>query len=529
MKDSKEIQQDIQSLQAAINAANESDQVGRFDSVEQQIYDMSVRICDAANKSRAMHAKVGDAMSNQFLNISDMNSQHDLSSDVFQRYSLTNDSLNWSLWMALYNGSWVFRKAIDKPAEDMVSCGFTLSCDQSIDKLMDDYDSLKADLISLCKWGMLFGGAVGVLMLSGLSDDDYGRPIDFKKVKPGATVRMYVTDRWYGLAPDYGRTVTNMKSIDYGKPAYYDVAFANGKTLHVHHSFILRFEGRDAPKLIKNGMLQGWGYAEGCHILNELMFHDKLKASVQSLVDKSLIEIIKMPGMRGIFMGADDANSEQLSKRLTSVTWARNNNAITFLDKDDEYQMNSFGNLGGLADLLSQYRFDIASALGMAGVLYGDQKTGLMGDSKALIRYNETLNGLCEAELRPVLTKLLMLLMKKNGMKGSFTFKFNPVYKIEQDAETIKSISDYSTLLDSLTQKGLMTQSDYARALNDYIKHGSISISFSDALLHVIDKKSDKNEAAPNPQFEGMDESEYESPEEISLSESVPTGEVMPE
>lgn len=524
MKDKSEINKDIESLQAAIAAVNSDDGVGRYDTVEQQIYEAAKRIAEAAKTSKAMHAKVTDAYSNQFLNISDMNSQNDVSSDVFQRYSLTNDSLNWGLWLAMYNGSWVFRKAIDKPAEDMVSCGISIKSDQDTTMLREDLFSLRSDLISLVKWGKLFGGAVGLIMFDSLKDKDYAQPIDFSKIKKDSVVRLYVTDRWYGLSPDYSDTVTNMSSLDYGKPKWYDISFADGRTIRCHHSYVLRFEGRDAPRLIKNGMLQGWGYAEGCHILNELMFHDKLKTSVQSLVDKALIEVIKMPGMRGIFMGADDSNSEQLSKRLSSVTWARNNNSLTFLDKDDDYIMNGFSGISGLADLLSQYRWDIASALNMSGILYGDQKSGLVGDTKALLRYNETIKSMCESELRPVMSKLLTILAKKSGLTETVGFSFNAIYKAEQDQLTLESITNMNALLDKLTSKGLMTQSDYARSLKAYIEDGSISISFSDALLHVVDKQSEDKGGSGSGGMSGsidFDES-YTSPESGSSEAEAP-------
>jgi len=77
-----------------------------------------------------------------------------------------------------------------------------------------------------------------------------------------------------------------------------------------------------------------------------------LKADITSLINKSLIEVIKMAGMRGVFMGADKENQEQLTKRLEMVNWGRNFNSLTFLDRDDEYQQHDFGGLAGLADLL---------------------------------------------------------------------------------------------------------------------------------------------------------------------------------
>ena len=60
----------------------------------------------------------------------------------FSTYGFESISWNWPLWMALYNDSWVFRRAIDKPAQDMVRSGINLSLDsQKIDEVL----SHKAD------------------------------------------------------------------------------------------------------------------------------------------------------------------------------------------------------------------------------------------------------------------------------------------------------------------------------------------------------------------------------------------------
>lgn len=53
----------------------------------------------------------------------------------FTNYGFSNDTLNWSLWTCLYNDSWVFRRAIDKPAQDEVRCGITIRGDFDKDEI----------------------------------------------------------------------------------------------------------------------------------------------------------------------------------------------------------------------------------------------------------------------------------------------------------------------------------------------------------------------------------------------------------
>lgn len=264
---------------------------------------------DSVTKLAAESVAVNDAYGNSLAAVGT-----DDKVKSFSSYGFDNSTLNWPLWLALYNDSWVFRRAIDKPAQDEVNCGFMLHGDGDYSRIYKAYERYKFDMIQLLQWGALFGGSIGVMMFDGIPDEKMKDPINRKLIQR-RKMRIYVTDRWYGVQGS-DELVTNMRDMDFGKPKYYTVCFADGRQYTVHHSYVLRYEHRTAPKLIKCGQLQGWGYAEGSHILNELSRDDQLKSSITSLINKSLIEVVKMAGMRGVFMGADKGNEEQLTKRL---------------------------------------------------------------------------------------------------------------------------------------------------------------------------------------------------------------------
>lgn len=405
----------------------------------------------------------------------------------FTSYGFSNDTLNYPLWLALYNDSWVFRKAIDKPAEDCVNAGFTIHVDdENIDlkKIYKVYGRHKQELINILRWGSLFGGSIGVMMFDNLSDEDYSKPINKEKIK-GRRMRIYVTDRWYGCSQSTD-TVSNMKDMDFGKPMSYDVFFGNGHTFKVHHSYILRYEHRTAPNLIKNGQLQGWGYAEGSHILNELSRDDQLKSAITSLVNKSLIEIIKMAGMRGVFMGADKGNEEQLKKRLEMVNWGRNFNSLTFLDKDDEYSQHELGSLSGLSNLLETNMWLVAAAVDMPGILFGDLKGGLATESDALRRYAITIKNRCESYYRSVLQKLLQVIYLILGYDITPNFDFNSLIEDELNSERMDSISKYAGTISSLIQMGIVSKYQAALSMQDFINNKIVNITFTEEQLSKL-------------------------------------------
>lgn len=408
----------------------------------------------------------------------------------FTTYGMSNDTLNFPLWLALYNDSWVFRRAIDKPAQDEIRCGITLGGTEDKDEVYRLYKRHITDLIEILKWGALFGGSVGVMMFDNIKDEQYSQTLTRTQIEKSKSMRIYVTDRWYGVSQDNSNTVTDMNSIDFGKPKYYNITFADGKTLKVHHTFVLRYEHRTAPRLIKNGLLQGWGYAEGSHIINELARDDQLKADITSLINKALIEVIKMSGMRGVFMGADTENQQQLEKRLEMVNWGRNFNSLTFLDKDDEYQQNQFSGLSGLSDLLEKNMWLIAAALEMQGVLYGHLNNGLGEDNEALERYDETIQNRCEGLVRPVIEKLLNVLYIKCGIQEKVEFSFNSLLMKQHDKEKMEAIKSFQELLSGLLNDGIIEPKQYAEILQTYMTKGVIDFKFDDEAIKELEDRT---------------------------------------
>lgn len=409
----------------------------------------------------------------------------------FTTYGFSADSLQWPLWLALYNDSWVFQRAIDKPATDMIAAGFTLHGNRDYTKIYKAYNRYKNQLNDLLKWGALFGGSIAVILFENVKNQDLCKPLNKLNIK-NKRFKLYITDRWYGLSPSVDNLVKDMRDIDFGKPKYYNVTMADGTQWKVHHSYILRYEHRTAPNIIKNGYLQGWGYAEGSHIINELARDDQLKSSITSLVNKALIEVIKMSGMRGVFMGTDKGNEIQLRKRLEMVNWGRTYNSLTFLDKDDEYQQYQLTGLSGLAELLEKNMWMISAALEMQGILFGDLKGGLSQESDAWQRYSQTIYNRCEAWFRPVLYKFLMILFIVYDIKddkGQYEkpdFDFEYLDKFDRNKNKVDAIRGVADMLSKLEQDGIISKYQYATTVRDYVNGDNLNLSFPDEIINKL-------------------------------------------
>ena len=229
--------------------------------------------------------------------------------------------------------------------------------------------------------------------------------------------------------------------------------------------------------------MQGWGYSEGSHILGELARDDELKSSITSLVNKALIEVIKMPGMRGVFLGADEENQQQLEARLEQVNWGRTFNSLTFLDKEDEYSQNEFSGLNGLSSLLENNMWLVSAALEMQGVLFGDLKEGFSNDTDALERYDETILNLCESSYRAVLTKLSKVLFLHHNINENVDFEFISLLIKKHDKEDMESLNALVDTLSKLLNDGIINTSKYAKIISEYSRNKKVNIDFTNEEL----------------------------------------------
>lgn len=479
--DAATIEKNITAIESAAKQVSGERSMLTYTTLADTISETSLYMADIATKSTAIKDKtyIADHYGNS---LSAIGNEDRVQS--FSNYGFSADTLNWPLWLALYNDSWVFRRAIDKPAQDEIVCGFTLHGIHDYSKVYKLYERYSNDMIELLSWGALFGGSIAVMLFRGITDEELKKPLNKKKIK-GKRFRLYVVDRWYGVAPS-DKLVSDMRDVDYGKPMYYDVTMANGVTKKIHHSWILRYEHRTAPRLIKNGQLQGWGYSEGSHIINELARDDQLKTSITSLVNKSLIEVIKMAGMRGVFMGTDSGNETQLRKRLEMVNWGRTYNSLTFLDKDDEYQHFELTGLAGLADLMEKNMWLISSALEMQGILFGDLKGGLSQESDAFKRYAKTILRRCNAYVRPVLYKFLLIIFIVLGIDEYPSFDFNRLDQDEENKRKIEDMTSMANVLSKVQDNGIISKYQYAIAFKEFVNNDAINIDFSAETLNKL-------------------------------------------
>lgn len=410
---------------------------------------------------------------------------------AFDTYSITGLLYNWYLWTALYVSSWVFARAIDKPASDMIRNGWKIKIGfkdtetiesvregnkvviRKIDKTSDVYSTFYKkqkqfiqDLILANKLSRLYGGSVAGLIISGEKESDYEKPLEY--IAPDAKLRLIVADRWQNVIPS-GQMVKDPSDPDWNTPEYYIMRTDLGDSYTLHHSRCLRFTNGKAPTLIQR-MLIGWGIPLGVRIFNEVNRDEKMKNMITSLLAKQSLEIIQTAGMRAYANGTLTAEQEaRLDAKLELINRYRHFNSILFLDKDDVYTRQEGSSVGALAQLMDSNSRFVAGSIPMPQVLlYGDQQKGLSGNAVDDMRLyeDELMSQRSEKMLNQItkLSKWILMQMQVDFEDIEVTFNSSISYTVDELIDKSKARVELYNQLKSL---GIYDEIMIAQELRD--------------------------------------------------------------
>lgn len=456
------------------------------EAVEQGFGAVSVR--DGSFNNPAMRTGASNYMLNSGYFMNDM--------ITFRRNELT----------AIYHGCWIFRKIVDIPARDMWSRGITINNDndsQDLKEVYGLYNKVKSDMIYATQQSRIYGGAAALIMVDD-GEEDLSKPLKLKNIKKGSPLKFIITDRWYGL--DWSsEVVEDYANPEFGLPKYYSFFVEGSEELageKIHHSRVLRFVNRRSPRIIEQ-QLQGWGVSELEHILQDLMNHENTKNSIASLLNKSLLEIVKLEGMRNTMSGLSSGNpqaSQMFAAQMTALNNYRTSNNLVFMDKQDEYQKEEYG-FSGLSDILNSQKDIVAGAAEMPEVmLFGTNRAGLNGDSPIELRlYANTILGRQDQEVRPVLDKLLPILYRICGFEvpRNLSYEFEGLLDVSNESKQsmLQSIvSNVTQLLDA----GLITRETALAEIQSAQKQTGFGTKIEQRDIDLA-KEGDK-QAAENPE-----------------------------
>lgn len=360
-------------------------------------------------------------------------------------YPLTRMSQNYNLFTSLYRSSWIVRKIVDVFPSDMVKnwIKFNSSLDpekiskiNSVIRKTKTKEKIKEGL----RWARLYGGAAGLILIDG--DEDLSEPLDYDAIMLDDYKGLLIFDRWNGVYPDI-ELEDDISDEEYGYPKYYSISLSEANNnlmlsynkqdlVKVHHSRIVRFNGRDLP-LWERQAEMFWGESEIEIVFEELKKRDNTSANIASLIFLANIRVLKMNDLGQLLGASTQKAQENLYKVLQAQNQLMSNMGIYVMDKDDDFGSEQYS-FGGLNDIYESFMLDIAGACEMPVTkLFGREPTGFNSTGESdLTQYYDTLEEKQETYLQPIIDKLLPIIFMSTlgAIPEDLDWEFNPCMNV---------------------------------------------------------------------------------------------------
>lgn len=380
-------------------------------------------------------------------------------------YPVTRMTQNYALLNSMYRNDWIATQIIDALPHDMVKNWYSITSQLQPDQLsrlstVERQTHLKQRLLEGLKWGRLFGGAAGIIVIEG-QEDMLSEPLDLQAIMPGQFKGLIVADRWNGIYPD-SSIVQDLADPDFGLPEYYIFSMPGTELtcgIRVHHSRIIRFSGRELP-YVERISESLWGMSELEHVYAELNKRNTASANIAQLIFQANIRTYKMADLGQTLMATDPQSQRDLYQTLSMQNFLMSNMGLNVMDKDDDFVTNQY-TFSGLSDVYELFMMDVAGAAEIPVTrLFGRSPAGMNATGESDLRnYYDKVRQQQEAQLRPAIEKLLPILcMSTWGMiPDELTFDFNPV-RDTSDEERSNLIQQAANAINSVFQSGIISQ-----------------------------------------------------------------------
>lgn len=408
------------------------------------------------------------------------------------QYPLTRLSRNWQLINSLYRSHWVIKRIIDVIPEDMIKNGYKILSQLEPDQIKkitkaERQTRTTAKILEGLKWGRLYGGAGGLILIEG-HEDILDQPLEYDQIMPGSYKGLLIMDRWSGINPD-AELITDISDAEFGLPKYYTIT-TDGleRGIRVHHSRICRFIGRELPYIEKLAETY-WGASEIEHTYDELRKRDNVSWNISLLTFKANIDVFKCEGMEQIFATGSERVLQDLYATIQAQSMLKNNNGAIVLGANDSYESQQY-TFSGLSEIYDRFMMDLAGAAEIPVTkLFERSPAGQNATGESdMQNYYDTIEEKQESALRPIYDKLLPVIMvsELGAIPEDFDYTFNPVRRAK-DEEMVDLASKNTDSITKAFQAGLVSQRVAMKELHQQSDLTGIWSNITDADIEKAD------------------------------------------
>jgi phage-related protein (TIGR01555 family) len=417
----------------------------------------------------------------------------------YAEYPLMRFSLNFWAIISFFESSWIARRIVCAPAEDIVKTWPKITSDidpedlTRIDRAVRRTNT-RSKVREAIEKARLFGGA-GALIAIKKQDKELDQPLELDSVGIHDYAGLITFDRWSGISPTGDVCDDLNRPLDFGHSEFYEVKVKGGDSFKVHNSRILRFSGPRMPEP-ENSAYQDWGISVLAPVIQTIQGYDTLTSNALSLSFRANILGMKAPDLAGMMSGLsmNQAAAQKFEQRMQRFNEMLSNQSLALLEKDGELSQTQYS-FAGLSDMMQMWQLAISGAAKMPVTrLWGRTYSGLgqAGDGDEKI-YEETISTESDVTLRPALEKLYpVLCMSELGEVPDDLDLLFPSIRVLDDkekAELAKTVVD--TAVVALNAGGISLRT-FAKELKQSSTRTEIFTNITD---EDIEKLSDKVQA----------------------------------
>lgn len=409
-------------------------------------------------------------------------------------YPISRMTQNYALLNSMYRNDWIAGRIIDTIPQDMVKNWYKLVSQLQPDRIKE-YEMterrthVKESVLEGLKWGRLFGGAAGIIVVEG-QEDMLDQPLNLQMIMPGSFKGLIIADRWSGVYPDTA-LVQDLSDPDFGLPEYYtfcmsETDMANG--IRVHHSRVVRFTGRELP-YIERMAENYWGLSEIEHVYTELNKRNTTSENIAQLIFQANIRTYKMADLGQTLMNTDPYSQRELYQTLSMQNFLMSNMGLNIMDKDDDLVTTQYG-FGGVSEVYELFMLDISGACEIPVTkLFGRSPAGMnaTGESDLTNYYNKVSQDQV-AILRPVINKLMPVIALSTWgvIPDDLDFEFEPIGDTSEQ-ERAALIQQSSAAIVSAFTAGLISQRTALKELRQSGASLNMWTNIEDAEINAAD------------------------------------------
>lgn len=420
--------------------------------------------------------------------------QYTLNNSFFNEGPLLDYSILQKLWR-----NKLAQNISSLPAEEALKNGYYIEGDEEENKILQHLDTLGTDakLKEALTWARHFGRSCILMLIDdGRSVEE---PVNFER----ASLRgLEVYDKQCIVEDFSGYLINDDPSdLNFSRPEWYQITPPlSGRTLFVHHSRLLLFDGELLP-VYDRVAIGGGGMSVLDGIVKAIYRCDTAQSTGLNALERLSTSLLKFEGLGNMLATAN--GTTEVQKRLNLVDWAKNILNTIAIDGKDEYQVFNIP-LTGVPNLLDSFGLYVAALARIPFTkLFGRSPSGLnsTGDGDMENYYSDVRGKEQQGRLKPQLEKLIKTVqLCKYGPTGGkeledWTIKFNPLWiptdKEVAETEKLKSDKNKADIeaICMAVDKQLLDETEAREYLKNNFKYPIKKTS-----LDLIDGDEDDNE-----------------------------------